>query len=355
MTTVPKFKIESRLKPKQTVEALRLVIRVLIFALSYSSWIVIPRTTFAREFSASGELIRNEGDNLTSSTISGFQVLVKDCQWMITFKHPPMAPFFDVQYVGCDGTNIYQLDVYNDLVFKSTLSNNPRVFCRGSVFPSNVPNFDYNYVSQLWFAFASGCYLHELTTNRVTCTLLNPVNNTDPTIKATWTFDPDDPDFLREASFFNEGHVETLSGETIILPPPYDHGYTELQYTVSACTNISGIRIPTDFRITVFGTTHDAKVASDLLPLYNLVGTVTNIDLNVEDKSCIPQITQRTLVQDYRSAKISNAEHVDYYAATNWIRDTNNPTFAKLISRTPYELKNNGLSELPVASETENR
>jgi hypothetical protein len=307
-------------------------------------FLMCARSGHAREFTVVGELTYAHGTNAEPTATAGFTVMVKDCCWQIIMTHDTTTPFLDSHSVGSDGTDIYELELYNDTVFgqqasPQAISKVPsRTYGHGYVYPGTIPNYNPFLVNQLWFAYASGCYVNNLTTNRLTCTLLHPKNKADCTVKASWRTDAGDPEFVREAALYNEGVVELLDGSTIPLAPPYDHGFAKYVYKVLGETNIAGAKIASDFRMDLFDRAPQGQSAADLVSIWHVSGVVTGLPNVPDSASCVPQIVTNTFVQDYRSGRVSRAENVSYFTTGTWLR-ADSREFKALISGVPFKPK----------------
>lgn len=208
----------------------------------------------ANGFEADGELHFTIGTNKPID--SKFKVQISGCAWAISVSDDPYYPFLEDSVIASDGTNLFQIDVFKDTPDPYATNQNglpspqsaPQVNRNGYARTGSVPDYNHHHNSQLWLAFASACYLRNAATNRLPCTVLRPQDEADCSVKATWTFHGNEKDtVLSSATFFDEGKIELLSGEVIDRPKPFEKGFTNLTYRVSAFTNIEGSVVPLQF------------------------------------------------------------------------------------------------------------
>jgi len=316
---------------------------------------LVPRASSARGFEAAGELRLAYIHAHRPDATAKFTIRVQDCQWLIQITDDSNASWFDYRSVGYDGTGIYELDAYNSAATEQQLQEHPLPstpatpprgadFAAGIHHPTgyihsgDVPGYYPFYANQLWFGLASGCYLKALSTDRVDCVVLRPQFPPGCTVKAGWDEDPQDPYFIRRAVLYNEGTIEFLDGRTMAAPPPYDHGYSNYVYTVLEDAHIGGTKLPIRFQMEDFAPAPHAQSASDRTPLWRLTGTITSYGPVASGQSCLPPITQRTRIQDFRSPGLSNAEFVSYQSRTGWLR-LDSPEFKSLQTGIPYKPK----------------
>ncbi len=278
---------------------------------------------------------------------SKFKVQVNSCNWLIQVSDDPYYPFLEESMIASDGTNLFQVDVFKDkpdpyATNKIELASSggktlraPQVNWIANVKIGNVPDYNHHHNSLLWLAFASGCYLSHTATNQLPCVVVRPRNKSECSVKATWTLHGKDPAVLLAATVFDEGKVGMLNGEVFDRPKPFDGGFTNLVYSVSAFTNIGAAKVPLQFRLEMFEPRHDAHSSADITTSWRLDGFVERTAAAISSDFTPPQIRERTRVEDFRAAEIASVKSVIYYTTNGWLT-TNHPAFNSLISGVPY-------------------
>lgn len=319
--------------------------RTIVISLLLLAVAGVAGSSKAAGFESAGELRFFNGTN--APVKSKFRVQVNSCSWSIQVSEDPYYPFLEESTIACDGTNLFQVDVFkskpdpfptNKTDPASSGGGSPggqQVNWIATVKTGNVPDYDSHHNSALWLAFAAGCQLNQTAANQLPCEILHPRNKPGCSVKAAWELHGTDPAVLLAATIFDEGKVEMLDGKFINRPKPFESGFTNLVYSVSAFTNIGTAKVPLQFRLELFAPRLDAHSSSDIATVWHLDGFVESAAPLTLSNPAPPQIRERTRVEDFRASEISSVKSVIYYTTNGWLT-TNHPAFKGLIAGVPY-------------------
>jgi hypothetical protein len=171
---------------------------------------------------------------------------------------------------------------------------------------ADVPEDDYSGISFLWLAYCSSCYFASVS---------------DHKYKPVWLLDDH---ALRGEQFAMEGILtlmETGLPERLIYlsdglmrargpngriilrsPSPYNNGFTNAVYKVTASTNVGNLSLPSAFSFTRYGLTKAEGNVASLYVRSQINGNVENVFIPISASDMIPPLNGVTFVQDKRFA-----------------------------------------------------
>jgi hypothetical protein len=226
-----------------------------------------------------------------------FKVTVEGCKWLV-------ESFSKTE-------NQYSLQMCTD---KSILgatrmnqSNNPALNDYAAIVEENdVPNSDLSGISEIWLAYASGCYLQSVTNNHYKPVWLLD----DPSLRKEDYAVPGILDLLsgnlpRQLVYLNDGviYARAPDGNRAILRAPanFKGVVTNATYRVLATTNIDSLLLPASFEFQRFGVRPDFTT----YPLAKVTGTLKSLKTGVRFDEQVPDLHGTVFFKDgecsYRS------------------------------------------------------
>lgn len=232
-------------------------------------------TSAAEPFYVSGKthrasILQSKGTNLTdafyfSGYFSNGFWKVKLVEITNSYKLSQIA----YREIGFDGESFYTI---RSLKPAKPNSNNYPVQGRintstGETEQGIVPVIDgCEHLSIIWLSFAAGHHLKTNDSSQLTA-LFTTSGNSDILRhvgfkqRALWQLDKTFPYSPSELTYLSDGNMYSWleRADSWVLPPtrtphrqPYDKGFTNMHFVVSAFTNIAGSKVPTDSVLSVF-------------------------------------------------------------------------------------------------------
>lgn len=182
----------------------------------------------------------------------------------------------------------------------------------------SFPRDDGSMINYLWLAYGSGSYFEERTTNR-----LHPIWSLDDpylarqgfTVDASWERYPEGRLPLK-VLYYNDGYARTRSGVRK-WPPPFDQGFTNAIYEVTASTNVLGRWMPLSFRFMRYGVEPTVYSSNRLAIITAVEVRVTEIGWQGTGGVLRPAFRGIADVTDRRFEKSNPSLPMLMYKATN--------------------------------------
>ncbi|MDR3457140.1 MAG: hypothetical protein P4N60_06810 [Verrucomicrobiae bacterium] len=306
----------------QIIVALKCIYESMIIA---AIIVLFEVPSYSEEFQAEGVVNikhMDERGNVTQQQSETFKVDVKGCQWFIVTTPYPLAAKADIigWEIGSKGDNeICQVAKFNQQTLRADSFNNSVGFVERGVVPDNVAG---NQVSELWLAFASGCYFDGLTNN-----MMKPVyDEMDPSmrgryevVKSRWQRFESSPKLPQRVVYTNNQIEGFYKGKTVKRPAPhpFENGYDRAEYESSSTTNVGGLVLPRKFSFKEYAVIQTAKADSHLV-LYRVVeGYLTAAEPVCERTVFLPSLTDASYVDDARFARLPHPVISLSYMVTN--------------------------------------
>ena len=262
---------------------------------------------------------------------------------------------------GSDGTNVYQLMVIPDALVRQKqqerekrfeekrkvgekVKEDPRVDDYAVVLSGSVPEFSGDFASILWLAFGSAEYFKTNQSGRIgefTGKYFWGKITPPPSLKAKWTLQPELPGVPTDLTIFNEGFRYEDRGKGIgqkyPLDPPFDRGYLDAHYEVTAWTNAGEMTLPLEFELTRVQRNPNAKDPTDIIISSVHSAVVTNVQVEHQDMnsdSFVPGIGRVTVSRDKRFQDGTNPIVVTHLLSNRWLTESevrNSPAHAGAI------------------------
>jgi hypothetical protein len=192
----------------------------------------------------------------------------------------------------------------------------------------------------LWLAFASGSVLSNAsgTAKPVMGSDLSMFYNTNFVCNYVWTTNGEDRcprELILKSSGrrFQRDRLNNGKLGFLILPPPYQDGFTMAVGHWLQTTNVAGVFVPVEYEFSTFFPKSRATNVADLSPGYSFQCTVTNAYSDQIPSIPIPREGEATLVSDHRFAGKGYATAT--YAITNKWPAANDPKMAGILLTTP--------------------
>ncbi len=300
-----------------------------------------PAPLPAQEFEAEGTIQEHiiQPGQPDSTTSAAFKVYVRDCAWLIETAETNSSGTIKQRRVGSmNGTEIYQITSYPK-AGPSVSAANPAGVGRpgilgadsGQVVSNSFPvgSMNDSIIPHLWVMFASQCYFKSQNpTNR-----LMPVYDVDSALadtadlrlEADWELMKGGISLPLKMVYYNNGGFYHMSTNRVVkfqnYGPPYNGGFTDAVYAVTATTNFGGTPFPAGFTFKEFspggGPTRDQLQARKTAE-----AVVTAFRPIYSRKDLLPEIENVTQVQDLRLARAAPKVASFTYVLTkgaNWL------------------------------------
>jgi hypothetical protein len=164
-----------------------------------------------------------------------------------------------------------------------------------------------------WLAYASSCYLLRITNGTIQSPLVQDFTKARtkywlaPKAPAQWRFSRTTPSFLELLVVFRDG-------QALGLPEPFSGRITNCVYEVLQWTNVAGISLPLDFKLTRYAPDLTAKDSPRLLVDGLFRGQVSGVSPRLSITNFLPILSTNTQVAD-RRFEDEDAEHAIVYMA----------------------------------------
>lgn len=243
-----------------------------------------------------------------------FMVVVDRASWMIrttSIDASPEEPIISEE-VGFDGTNLFELTLSDSNKLTSarasvSKSQRPRnfIYSTGIISTNSIPRTDMRLISPIWFAFISSC-----STDLRAGGKMKPLSFYPDKVfyderfsnEAVAEYDGPLASFPKYIALLNSGSElgPMGGGKFVTYGKPYDRGFTNAIYSVTAFTNINSISVPRDFSYLCLAPTANGTKSSDLFVNQRFDGRVHAARSGNSLPSLRPRIVELTMVQDSR-------------------------------------------------------
>lgn len=177
--------------------------------------------------------------------------------------------------------------------------------------PTVVPPF--STFTLPWVAYGSGCYLRGVTNGMIQSPVAQDITKPRtkywlaPKAPAHWRFSSRPPNLL-------ELLVVLRDGEALKLPVPFTGRTTNCVYEVLQWTNVAGLSLPLEFKLTRYAPDLEARDSPRLLVDGLFCGVATGIAPRLSITNFTPLISTNTQVADRRFEE-EDVEHAIVYMA----------------------------------------
>jgi hypothetical protein len=275
------------------------------------------------EFQVDGEIVysssnrsgRIQGEKQIVST-KQFVVARKGQQWKIrtTSLNDDAIEYAEM---GCDGVMLYELrQLDEDQIRQAHGGLNPdSITTHGWVRHGGFPvGLDLDLIYPLWLAYCSSDYFASLKDDRIVSPafLLDNHSSTrsipsNLPLPAKWKLN--DSSFVSKVDWYSEGKEFGFAGEngdTLQIqtyPPPYDAGYLYGTFETTDWIDFPGLRLPGSFALKAFFPNRIQVLpdpAQGEFCVAYAIYTKAEAVQPLKDFSCLPKLTQKTLITDGR-------------------------------------------------------
>ena len=180
-----------------------------------------------------------------------------------------------------------------------------------SVNPTVVPQF--STFTLPWLAYGSSCYLSEIKDGMIQSPVVQDFTKAKtkywlaPKAPAQWRFSTQGPGLLQSLVVYRDG-------EALELPEPFRGRTTNCVYEVLRWTNVAGMTLPLEFKLTRYTLNLHAKDSPRLLVDGLFLGLASGISSHLSITNFAPVISTNTQVTD-RRFEDEDAEHAIVYMA----------------------------------------
>ena len=180
-----------------------------------------------------------------------------------------------------------------------------------NVSPTVVPAF--SPFTLPWLAYSSSCYLTGITNGMIQSPVAQDFSKAKtkywlaPKAPAQWRFSPKPPNLLDLLVVFRDG-------EALELPAPFKGLTTNCVYEVLGWTNLAGMSLPLEFKLTRYALDLKAKDSPHLLVDGVLRGQASSFSPRLSITNFVPVISTNTQVAD-RRFEDEDAERAIVYMA----------------------------------------
>jgi hypothetical protein len=287
----------------------------------------------AAGFDVSGEVTYrafSKQGNLTAQRRLAFAVSVSGCRCDIRMTGFPRDEWTGSQEYLADGTNVFFISRVlstNMREFKEFARQKGIRIHRGKqtvsadrmheITPASVtvkrredelPDYDLSLVLPVWVAYGSACYYRHGRDQmgRVERPFMvgYGIDKTQSLINARTTFySREDGGLVRSIDYLNNGVSWVLEGNEMKkshYSPPFEKGFVEGSYRIMQETNMSGVRVPTRFRLTRYVPVPRASGSNDVMVATTFEGRARAVSLNPPETDFSLRIPAKCLVIDRR-------------------------------------------------------
>ena len=229
-----------------------------------------------------------------------FKLYVRDNRWMIRVPHPhPRAKSITM---SCDGQALYELAML-EAKATDTVEISPPVqisssgiVWKGAVSADMVPFYGLEpSLPVIWLALASSDYLDKTGAKMIPAYSTDLIRDPLPVSVNRMS----DAVRLPNRIVFKDDGFDRRFGQPQKRRPPYDRGFTNAIYSVSAVTNIGSVSLPCAFTLRVFGPEYSRSDGTVRLER-EYVGTVTNISPSCSLQVFLPEMEGNGSISDLR-------------------------------------------------------
>ena len=262
---------------------------------------------------------------------TSFQLDVQGCQWFVRLVQPfDWTPYSEVSFDGDKTYWLQSLQTWVDKLKATNASSIPTNVAVGVVRRSAVPRFGFGHeVGPIWLAYASSCYFRSATSDVVESpATLGVLSGRDAnpdcflTQRAAWNLSSSRPFVPSRVVYFDSG-TNWLGFKPSRYPKPFDAGFTNTFFEVTAWTNVGDYSFPLRASMLTYSVNQSVGNSEPSLALihrYRL--TATNFfdpPLRIHFQPAIPGVT---VVSDERfnDAKVADL-HFNYYNTNRWATD----------------------------------
>jgi hypothetical protein len=256
-----------------------------------------------------------------------FRVMVNGCEWFVHIDAP--HEFFDYQESSFHDGHVYTVVSREQRWRRESVAGETKAVnsADASILAGPVPARSGNTLTPvLWQAFASACYLddRERKAGGGRLTLAPSFRENlpfSPPVPANVDRDATEPRLPIQIVFFDDGYVRGTTQGDIRRAPPFEGGFTNAIFRVTAFTNAGEWRIPRQIVLQEYGPEPRATGSEQvrLERKYEVIVTTagTNVPGAVFDLR-LPA-AGLTYIADYRFTNEGGTFPNVNYTATNWL------------------------------------
>jgi hypothetical protein len=260
-----------------------------------------------------------------------FVVSRKGRQWKIRTtnldKDGRFAYGDDYDEMACDGVRIYELKNFDE--------NNPNlsqveniITAQGRVRNGHAPaGFKIDFIYPLWIAYCSSNQFLSRKDDRIAAplfvTLDSLLDDAPPTLSLPAQWKLNGSNFIGKIIWHSEGsylHEDVGGSRLEKYPPPFDAGFLQAKYETTAWTRFSGMLMPGEFELKVFGPNWPEAGEPKCRVNYTVEAKVRVVQ-PLRHFSSLPELTKKTRITDTRFRLCSPCSGHPTYAGLAWMNE----------------------------------